>query len=148
MDEIVVTVYDDMGNNFKRKWKATAGKIDIIRWTIEDEDMLYILEGNIAGVKITPTKEAEFIGHLKTNDLDFGDYVEIEQLRHGAPNEMYIHKVINAIESNVWVDAPVQSPATESLHDSMEKVLSVIQCGVDETKVIRVREEDCKQIFI
>ncbi len=91
---------------------------------------------------------SKFIGHLKTNNIDFGDYVEIEQKRHGVENEMFIHKVINAIESNVWVDVPVQSPATESLHDSMEKVLSVIQCGIDETKVIRVREKDCKQVFI
>jgi hypothetical protein len=87
---------------------------------------------------------ANFIGHLKTNNIDFGDYVEIEMFRYGAENEFYIHKVVNALESNVWVDVPIKSTPTETRHNKMEKVLSVIQCGIDETKVIRVREEDCK----
>ena len=39
--------------------------------------------------------------------LDFGDYVEIEQKRYGCENEMYLHKVINVLESNSWVDIPL-----------------------------------------
>ncbi|WP_299831539.1 hypothetical protein [uncultured Metabacillus sp.] len=84
-----------------------------------------------------------FTGHRKTNDIDFGDYVLIEQLRYGAPNEMYIHKVIGALESNTWVDVPVRWDKEEKIHNKMEKVINVICCGVDETKVFKVRQKDC-----
>jgi hypothetical protein len=89
---------------------------------------------------------SEFIGHRKTNDIDFGDYVMIEQFRYGVPNEMYIHKVIGALKSNAWVDVPVKLGSEEKLHNKMEKVLNVICCGVDETKVFRVRQIDCVKV--
>ncbi|WP_017728550.1 hypothetical protein [Halalkalibacterium ligniniphilum] len=85
-----------------------------------------------------------FTGYRKTNKIDFGDYVQIEMYRYHSENEFYIHKVVNSLESNVWVDVPIKCVPTETSHNQMEKVLSVIQCGVDETKVIRVREKDCK----
>ena len=52
-------------------------------------------------------------------EFKFGDYAIIEQKRHGAPNEMFVHKVIDQLRSNTWVDVPVQSPATETIHDEM-----------------------------
>lgn len=87
---------------------------------------------------------SEFTGYGKTNDVDFGDYVEIEQKRYGVPNEMFLYKVVGALKSNAWIDAPVKWDSKPTIHDDMEIVLNVICCGVDETKVIRVRGSDCK----
>jgi len=87
---------------------------------------------------------SEFTGGNEGNEIDFGDYVEIEQHRYGAPNEMYLHKVVGAFRSNAWIDAPVYWNSEPTLHDEMETVLNVICCGVDETKVIRVAEKYCK----
>jgi hypothetical protein len=76
--------------------------------------------------------------------MDFGDYCYIEQKRHGAPNEMYQHKVIGRLRSNTWVDVPVQSPATETLHDKIVDVIACICCGVSEREVRRYRVSDCR----
>ena len=78
--------------------------------------------------------------------MKFGDYVHIEQKRHGCDNEMFSHKVINVLRSNTWVDVPVQGPATEILHDKMEDVVSCICCGVSETEVLRYRVKDVKTV--
>ncbi|MHC8010350.1 hypothetical protein ACYA5B_01050 [Klebsiella pneumoniae] len=78
-------------------------------------------------------------------EFKFGDYAIIEQKRHGAPNEMFVHKVIDQIRSNTWVDVPVQSPATETMHDEMEDVCLCICCGVDETEVRRYRVKDMRR---
>jgi len=75
-------------------------------------------------------------------DIDFGDYVIIEQKRYGAKNEMYLHKVINTSTSNTWVDVPVESPARELIHNKMEPVVSCICCGVSETEVLKYRIND------
>jgi len=82
----------------------------------------------------------------KTDELSFGDYVLIEQKRYGAENEMYLHKVIGTSASNEWVDVPVQSPATATLHHvkELEPVVSCICCGVCETKVLKYRVKDVK----
>lgn len=89
---------------------------------------------------------SRFIGWGRTNDIDFGDYVVIEMHRYGAPNEFYIHKVVGAYKSNTWIDAPLKYNSEPTIHDHMETVLNVIQCGIDETKVIRVAEKYCKKI--
>ncbi|SYP71037.1 Uncharacterised protein [Klebsiella pneumoniae] len=78
-------------------------------------------------------------------EFKFGDYAIIEQKRHGAPNEMFVHKVIDQLRSNTWVDVPVQSPATETIHDEMEDVCWCICCGVDETEVRRYRVKDMRR---
>lgn len=86
----------------------------------------------------------EFNGYGRTNEIDFGDYVKIEMLRYGVPNEFYIHKVVGSLRSNTWIDVPLETARYEmTQHESMEVVLNVIQCGIDETKVIRVRQKDC-----
>lgn len=89
-----------------------------------------------------------FTGYGRKNEIDFGDYVKIEMLRYGVPNEFYIHKVVGSLESNTWVDVPVKWPEEEKIHNKMEKVLNVICCGVDETKVYRVRENDCVKLEV
>ncbi len=78
-------------------------------------------------------------------EFKFGDYAIIEQKRHGVPNEMFVHKVIDQLRSNTWVDVPVQSPATETIHDEMEDVCLCICCGVDETEVRRYRVKDMRR---
>lgn len=77
-------------------------------------------------------------------EFKFGDYAIIEQKRHGSPNEMFVHKVIDQLRSNTWVDVPVQSPATETMHDEMEDVCLCICCGIDETEVRRYRVKDMR----
>lgn len=77
-------------------------------------------------------------------EFKFGDYAIIEQKRHGVPNEMFVHKVIDQLRSNTWVDVPVQSPATETVHDEMEDVCLCICCGVDQTEVRRYRVKDMR----
>lgn len=75
-------------------------------------------------------------------EFKFGDYAIIEQKRHGVPNDMFVHKVIDQLRSNTWVDVPVQSPATETMHDEMEDVCLCICCGIDETEVRKYRVKD------
>lgn len=89
-----------------------------------------------------------FTGCSRRNEIDFGDYVKIEMLRYGVPNEFYIHKVVGSLESNTWVDVPIRVGEQEKVHNKMEKVLNVICCGVDETNVYRVRESDCTKIGV
>jgi hypothetical protein len=75
---------------------------------------------------------------------EFGDYVEIEQLRFGVPNEMYCYKVIGTLRSNHWRDVPAKSGQVGCLHDSVEPVVAVIQCGIAEDTVERFRLADVK----
>ena len=80
---------------------------------------------------------------MTTNELNFGDYVSIEQLRYGIDNEMYTHKVIGVKNSTNWVDVPVQTPAKETYHSGVfVGVVQCICCGVDETSVLSYRLED------
>lgn len=89
------------------------------------------------------------MGERPRGSLDFGDYAYIEQKRYGIDNEMYLHKVIGTFQSNTWVDVPVQSPATETIHGTcIVDVVACICCGVDERKVLRYRIEDVKKQHI
>lgn len=81
---------------------------------------------------------------MEQQELKFGDYCLIPQKRHGVPDEMYLHKVVRGfLQSNTWVDTPVQTPATEVAHDSIEDVVACITCGVIEEKVLKYRLSDC-----
>lgn len=75
---------------------------------------------------------------------DFGDYVEIEMKRYGCENEHFQHKVVGPLRSNSWVDVPVQSPATETLHRKSEDVVRCICGGIEETTVRKYRVCDVK----
>ena len=80
---------------------------------------------------------------LKSTDLFcFGDYAVIEQKRHGVENEMYVHKVIGTLDSNAYVDVPVQSPATETTHNEIVPVVACVCCGVSERTILRYRASD------
>lgn len=81
---------------------------------------------------------------MKTSDKPkFGDYVRIEQLRFGADNEMYLHKVIGSdSESNSYVDVPVHWKEEEVRHDEMVPIVRCVCCGLDERKILKYRVED------
>ncbi len=78
-------------------------------------------------------------------NLIFGDFVKIEQLRFGVPNEFYEHKVIGTLKSNNWVDVPVKSPEWERCHDEPVDVVSCICCGVQERYALYYRIEDVEK---
>lgn len=81
-----------------------------------------------------------------SKDLDFGDYCLIEQKRYGAPNEMYVHKVVGRLLSSAWVDVPVDAADDgwkERNHNEMMPVIAAICCGVSEREVRRYRLVDC-----
>lgn len=82
----------------------------------------------------------------KEKDIDFGSYVQIEQKRYGVKNEKYTYKVIGKLQSNTWVDVPVQIPAIETIHKEMAEVVQAICCGVDETEVLKYRVEDLAKL--
>lgn len=93
----------------------------------------------------------EFTGSKRTSDIDFGDYVEIEMHRYGAPNEFYLHKVIGTFEAGSWATVPIQQgifgTGTQNVPgDSIEEVLNVVCCGIDETEVFRVRKSDVRKL--
>ena len=70
----------------------------------------------------------------------FGRYCLIEQKRYGVPNEKFLYKVINTLNSNSWSDIPVDyCDKDRKLHDHCEQVVNVICCGVSEDKVERYR---------
>lgn len=75
-----------------------------------------------------------------TQNLNFGDYVSIEQLRYGCENEQYTHKVIGVKNSTQWADVPVQAPPKETHHNgAFEGVVQCVCCGVDESKVLNYK---------
>ncbi len=80
--------------------------------------------------------------------LQFGDYCYIEQKRYGVKNEMYLHKVIDYLESNAWVDVPVDGcKQGETRHNFMSEVVRCVCCGVQETEVLKYRVEDVNPQF-
>jgi hypothetical protein len=101
------------------------------------EDLMYELDEYFAARDKAPKNDNDY--------LYFGDYVEIEQKRYGCENEMYLHKVIGTLESNIWVDVPVQTSAKETSHKEYEPVVRCICCGVCETEVLAYRVKDVKK---
>lgn len=80
-----------------------------------------------------------------TKKLEFGNYALIEQKRYGCANEWYLHKVIGRMNSNNYVDVPVQSPAKNTIHNECVDVITAITCGVCEETVLRYKEEDVRR---
>ncbi|MGX5087103.1 hypothetical protein [Enterobacter sp. UPMP2052] len=78
--------------------------------------------------------------------FDFGDYALIEQKRFGAPNEMFVYKVVSQISSNAWVEVPVTVGKKEEIHYDCEPVCLCICCGVDETEVRKFRVKDMQKV--
>jgi len=91
----------------------------------------------------------EFTGgiNIPKDDIDFGDYVLIEQKQYGAPNEMFQFKVVGSYQSNSYRDVPMDAvDCDKKFHPHVVDVLHVICCGIDETKVDTVRKADVKLI--
>lgn len=86
----------------------------------------------------------ELIDRLSDKTLGFGDYVQIEQKRHGCPNEMYTYKVIASCRSNCSVPVPVEAPEKDLGHDGMEEVIRAVRCGVAEEEVRNFKVKDVK----
>jgi hypothetical protein len=91
----------------------------------------------------------EFTGgiNIPKDDIDFGDYVLIEQKRYGAPNEMFQFKVVGSYQSNEYCDVPMEvAEHDKKWHQKVVDVLNVICCGIDENEVYTVRKADVRLI--
>lgn len=77
---------------------------------------------------------------------EFGDYVYIPQKRYGCENEIYQYLVIECLESNGYVDVPVQSPAVETLHEDIVPVVSCLCDGIGHKEVMRYRLSDIVRV--
>lgn len=88
---------------------------------------------------------SEFTGYGRTNEIDFGDYVKYP---YGFSKEMHIWKVVSSFQSNVYIDPPYTFHSEEKRHSEVVPVLNIIHCGIDETKVIRVKESDCLKLEV
>lgn len=75
-------------------------------------------------------------------EIDFGDYVMIEQQRYGVDNEMYKYKVVGGLRSNHYRSVPFEANKSAEHCGKMTEILQVIQCGICEDEVERVRRED------
>lgn len=62
--------------------------------------------------------------------------------------ETHIYKIVNRHQSNTWCEVPLtyQTETNPKRHDTIEDVLNVIHCGIDERKVITVAMKDCEII--
>ncbi|MHB0967425.1 MAG: hypothetical protein ACYC36_13330 [Bellilinea sp.] len=77
--------------------------------------------------------------------IEFGEYVAIEQRRFFTENEFYLHKVIGELQSNTWVEVPVETPCKETTHKEMADVVACVCCGVSEREIFRYRVADVKK---
>lgn len=85
---------------------------------------------------------SEFV--LSGSDV-FGKYCLIET---GRNREKHIYKVIQSLKSNYYRDAPLYCGMDkETNHNSLDDVLLVIHCGIDETEVIKVAAKDAEFIL-
>ena len=126
-------IQDFLENNYVFGW---TGNVDNIIKDLTEIELVGQIEPQVSLGDSQPVQTAE--------SLDFGDYCLIEQKRYGIDNELYLHKVIKQLESNTYVDVPVQTPAKEKVHNKMEKVIACICCGVSETEVRKYRLKDIK----
>ena len=78
----------------------------------------------------------------------FGRYCKIEMIRYGGPNEFFIHKCITILNSNFYTDVPVVCGEGNKWHEESVDVVSVITCGVDESKVFRVPLKDVEFVSL
>lgn len=77
------------------------------------------------------------------NEDMFGRYCRIPT---DFSKDMHIYKIVNMIESNAWMETPITCKSEMVRHDTMEKILNVIHCGIDETNVIRVALKDVELV--
>lgn len=87
----------------------------------------------------------------KFKGLDFGDVVRIEQKRYTGDNQMYLYKVVGGLESNSYVNVPIDYGPSGTGDDEVQgpdvvPVLRCICCGVDETTVLKFAVSDVNVI--
>lgn len=82
----------------------------------------------------------------------FGKYVKIPHTLAG-PKRKFIFKVVGRFKSNTYCDVPISPLSNPVSHyknikelNDLEDVLNVIQCGIDETKVLTVALKDCELV--
>lgn len=85
-------------------------------------------------------KKSKFI----TNTEYYGGYAYIKT---GFSNDTHQYKIVNAIQSNFYCDVPIKFNSEPYAHKTLEPVLNVIHCGIDETKVVRVAIKDCDKVI-
>lgn len=80
---------------------------------------------------------------MSKDNLEFGDYVKIEQKIYGDDNEMYQYMVIGQLSSNDFQDVPVDANALGRYrHKSCEDIVEVVCDGICHDKIERFRVED------
>jgi len=76
----------------------------------------------------------------------FGRYVKIPHVL-AKKGEKFIFKVIGRLQSNTYCSVPINLGAKDEIQGSgIVDVLRVIQCGIDETKVLTVALKDCELV--
>lgn len=77
----------------------------------------------------------------------FGRYVKIPHIL-ADKGEKFVFKVVGKLQSNTYCSIPIGlGTKDEIIHkDGLVDCLRVIQCGIDETKVLTVALKDCEFI--
>lgn len=74
----------------------------------------------------------------------FGRYVKIPHILAGE-GEKFIFKVVGKLQSNTYCSIPIRCGSKDEIHrGGLVDCLRVIQCGIDETKVLTVALKDCE----
>lgn len=81
-----------------------------------------------------------FTGYGRSGEIDFGDYV---QYPTGFSKDLHIFKVVGQYYSNTYILPPYTVDKQPEIQKEMASVLNIIHCGIDETKIITVKESDC-----
>ena len=88
--------------------------------------------------------EEELQKFLNKDDL-FGWHCKIPYGHfYNKTQEIHVYKIVGVLgKSNTWCDIPdTYQNETPKIHDTMEYVVNVIHCGIDETQVLRFRLKD------
>jgi hypothetical protein len=121
---------------------------------ITRQEVKEVLEQSLRMASIPYTEEqlermvGGYFPPMPKERLEFGDWCNIEQKRYGVPNELWRYKVVGGLNTNHWVDVPVQSPATETRHETMEDVVEVLIDGIHDSRILRFRRCDVKECKI
>lgn len=76
----------------------------------------------------------------------FGRYVKIPHVL-AEKGEKFIFKVVGRLQSNTYCSVPIRLGAKDEIRGAeIIDVLRVIQCGIDETKVLTVPLKDCELV--
>ena len=84
------------------------------------------------------------MNEFKINGDGFGYYAKIKT---DYSERVHIYKVVGVFESNCYCDTPLRVDSEPYNHSEVVPVASVIHCGIDESKVVRVAISDCEKIY-